>query len=98
MKHHQASSHSRQKKVAEEKNQDAKPECFVCDQQAKVKDFRVAMTLPLHAKLQRCVEILLEDKLLAKLSAGAVASQDHMYHVACLTGAYSRGRGYAHRI
>ena len=52
------------------------------------------MTLPLHAKLQRCAENLLDDKLLAKLSAGDMVSQEYMYHAACLTGVYNRERAW----
>lgn len=52
------------------------------------------MTLALHKKLQRCAMNLLDEKPLAKLSAGDIVSQDHMYHPSCLTGVYNRERAW----
>jgi len=36
----------------------------------------------------------LDENLLAKLSAGDIVSQDHMYHLSCLTGIYNRERAW----
>ena len=44
--------------------------CFICDIQAPIKDLRLASTLPLYENLKRCAIDLLDEKLLAKLSAG----------------------------
>ena len=83
-------------KADEEDPEESKTEkegiCFICDKPAPIKDLRLAMTLPLHEKLQRCAINLLDEKLLAKLSAGDIVSQDHMYHPSCLTGVYNRKR------
>ena len=60
-------------------------ECFICNQPEKIKNLRQAMTMPLHTKLQRCAENLLDGNLLAKLSAGDLVSQEYKYHATCLT-------------
>ena len=52
------------------------------------------MTSSLHEKLQRCAMNLLDEKLLAKLSAGDIVSQHHMYHPSYLTGVYNRERAW----
>lgn len=79
---------------AEESKTEKEGICFICDQPAPIKDLQLTTTLPLHEKLQRCATNLLDEKLLAKLSAGDIVSQDHMYHPSCLTGVYNRERAW----
>lgn len=88
------SSHRSGEEDAEESKTEKEGICFICDKPALIKDLRLAMTLPLHEKLQQCATNLLDEKLLAKLSAGDIVSQDHMYHPSCLTGVYNRERAW----
>ena len=85
-------------KAGEEDAEESKSEkegiCFIYDKPAPTKDLRLAMTLALHEKLQQCAINLLDEKLLAKLSAGDVLPQGHMYHPSCLTGVYNRERAW----
>ena len=68
--------------------------CFICDIQTPIKDLWLASTLPLNENLKRCAINLLDEKLLAKLSAGDSVAQEHGYHPSSLTRVYNRERAW----
>ena len=45
-----------------------------------------------HGRLNACAELLEDEKLIAKFSAGDLDAQEAKYHLNCLTTAYDRER------
>lgn len=67
------STQNASEKDAEESMTEKEGICFICDKPAPVKYLQLAMTLPLEEMLQHVIN-LLDEKLLAKLSAGDTVS------------------------
>lgn len=66
--------------------------CFLCDEAADAKDLRNASTFQLDERLRECALTLQDSKLLAKLSAGDVISQEVKYHPHCLCSLYMKAK------
>ena len=65
-------------------------DCFLCERQSTRIESREAMTLKLNEKLKKCVAILQDENLIAKLSD--VVAQEFEYHPTCLTALYNKER------
>ena len=69
-------------------------ERFICEKQASRSELREAITMQLNTRLHQCAQNLQDEKLLAKLSAGAVVAQELKYHGACLTSLHNKERAH----
>ena len=67
-------------------------DCFLCEGQPTRIESREAMTVKLNEKLKKCVAVLHDENLIAKLSAGDVVAQEFEYHPTCLTVLYNKKR------
>ena len=70
-------------------------ECFICEEEGDLDDFRQAMTMKLNKRVNKCAKTLNDGKLLAKLSAGdVVGRRNWSTRSACLAGLYNREQAH----
>ena len=81
------SSTSSQASQSAERTEDL---CFLCDKRADgdKNQLHNVRTLTLDTRVRKCANILQDQKLIAKLSAGDLVAQEASYHSSCLLSLY----------
>ncbi len=69
-----------------------KPICFFCDKDDNDNPLHQVRTLGLDKQVREAAELLLDEKLLAKLSEGDLVATEARYHKSCLNAVNNKAR------
>ena len=64
--------------------------CFFCETSSTSEPLHEVSTFQVDSRVRKCVLVLQDERLLAKLSAGDMVAQDAKYHRRCLTSLYNK--------
>ena len=69
--------------------------CFFCDQPPAInEELHSVQTKNVDARVRHCAYTLLDERLIAKLSAGDMMAREAKYHARCLAGLYNKMRDF----
>ena len=66
--------------------------CFFCDKNGEENKLSEVTTFQLDYRVRKCVEIINDNLLSAKLNGGDLIAQEAKYHPKCLVGIYNKTR------